>query len=245
MSTRTNSLVPAVAALCVIGGALALTPVVARAANFSISPIGVKLTAEAPIATLEIINNDSTPAIVQISVLAWGQDTGRDVLTATDAVLASPPVVRLAPNGKQVIRVGLRGALNASSEQSYRLIAKEVPPVVGGLGTALELRLPVFVEVSAAAPKLDIHASATSNRHLRVTVANLGSAHARITHLRLESTDGPGHEIIDRNELIYVLAGQRQTFDIALPRPIPDGAMTLDLQTDTRTVRVPVATGAT
>ena len=95
--------------------------------SFEVNPIRVDLAPQERSAALTVKNNGAESVVVQVSVLAWSQQDGRDVLSPTNEVLVSPPIATIAPDKEQIIRVGLRRAPDKERELSYRLFLQEVP----------------------------------------------------------------------------------------------------------------------
>jgi len=129
---------------------LMLCSSVVEAGTFSVSPVRVTLSAKQKVSSLTIVNQGAETTTVQLELLEWSQDAeGKDVFSPTKDILANPPVLTLAPNAKQVIRLGLRKPPSGSQEGSYRLFLQEVPPPPKegfmGLNVALRMSLPVFV----------------------------------------------------------------------------------------------------
>ena len=79
-----------------------------HAGAFSVNPVRVTLSAKQPVAALTVRNESNEPTLVQLEALAWSQSLGKDVTIPSADVLATPPIFTLAPNGSQIVRVGLR-----------------------------------------------------------------------------------------------------------------------------------------
>src|SRR5258708_1161321 len=94
----------------------------AYATELSISPVRLDLAAEHPIASLTLTNSGNQPTIFQITPKKWTQSNGKNLLTNTDEILVTPPIVTILPNSSQVIRVGLMVNPDNNSETSYRIL---------------------------------------------------------------------------------------------------------------------------
>lgn len=187
----------------------------ARAGSFAVTPVRATLAAGQTVQTLTVRNTGATEAVVQLELLKWSQQDGKDIFEASRDVLATPPLFTLPPQGQQVIRVGLRTPPDATGERSYRLFLTEVPPPPApgtqGLQIALQISLPVFITpATKASPRLQWRATREGSG-LRLSVTNSGMGHVQVTGLRLAQADGA--ELVRRSALSdYVLPGQARSW---------------------------------
>lgn len=166
----------------------------AWAGSFAVNPVRLHLSAAQPTAVLNVTNNGKTPTVVQLSLFVWSQANGRNVLTPTRALLATPPIFTIAAGGEQTVRVGLRIKPEATHETAYRLFMTQVPPKprpgFRGLQVVLRMSLPVFVapQNGADKPKLAWSIHRLGNGRAELTVTNSGAAHAQVSDLSLASS---------------------------------------------------------
>lgn len=152
-------------AACVLS-ALVLCPP-AHATSLQISPVRIDLPAGPGAAAITLRNASGAPIHAQVRVFRWTQADGADVLTPTDDAVASPPILRIAGNGEQMVRVVrpldpvLRNDASTSAvpptETAYRLLIDELPQreaQVDQSGVRVQLRysVPVFAGTPADAP---------------------------------------------------------------------------------------------
>lgn len=200
--------------------ALVLGASVAEAANFTVSPVRVELSAAKPSVALTVKNEVADESvIVQLQVVAWSQHDGSDVFDATNDLIATPPIFTIAGGASQIIRVGLRHPMPDGRELSYRIFLREVPPPpkpdFAGVQIALELSLPVFVKPKAStAPALQWKAERQSDT-LKLTLQNGGSAHVQVANLQLY-TAGNEQPVTSHPEFAYVLPGQTRVLTLKL-----------------------------
>ncbi len=90
------------ALLCLLAGR-------GQAAALEVSPVLVSLAPGQAVATVEVQNNDATPAAIQVRPFLWQQDADRDVLTPTDDIILSPPIFTVPASASQTMRLLLRG----------------------------------------------------------------------------------------------------------------------------------------
>ena len=200
----------------------------AHAANFTVSPVRVELSAQRPVAALTIRNEMADESVVvQLRTVAWTQQDGREVHADTTDLLATPPIFTLAPGASQILRVGLRRPVEGSQEIAYRLFVREVPPEpkpgFTGLMTALEMSIPLFAKPrTPVAPALEWRLKAGSDGNYSLVVRNDGNAHAQVANLALSVPDAT-EPLGTYPGFAYLLPGQAR--EIALRRgaqsPLP------------------------
>jgi fimbrial chaperone protein len=203
------------------------------------------LSAQNASESLTVRNNGTEPAVVQLEILGWSQQDSSDVFSPTRDILATPPIFTVQPGGSQVIRVGLRRAVDPLRELTYRLFLQEVPqapkPGFQGLQVALRLSVPVFVNPPVApAPVLRWWVLREPTGELRVRLTNDGNAHVQVASFQLAAA---GRTVVDRQQVsAYVLPGQRRHWVVKPVGPVAAGAvLSLSAATDTGDVQANVA----
>src|SRR5215470_478534 len=88
------------ACLALIG----LQPGAGVAGSFEVNPVRVDLSAAARTAAVTVRNTGAEAVVVQLSVVAWSQEDGRDVYSDTKEILATPPIATIPAGGEQIIR---------------------------------------------------------------------------------------------------------------------------------------------
>lgn len=142
-------------------------------------------------------NPGSSPIYGQVRIYQWEQANGDDVLTATDDVQASPPIIQVAPGGEQLVRLVRASRELAPVERSYRLVIDEIPdpatPGVNGVVLRLRYSVPVFVAGAAPspAPLLAWQAQRADGEWI-LRLSNTGTRHAQVAAVQiLGSADKP------------------------------------------------------
>lgn len=211
-----------------------LTPLAARAGSFQVSPIRLTLSARQPTGVVQITNNSNGATVIQVQVVAWTQQNGKDIYKPDRTLLATPPIFQLEGGGKQVVRVGLRGKPDPSQETSYRLFMTQVPPPpeqgFQGLRIALRIGIPVFVEpATQTAPLLHWSAKRLSSEKIELSAANTGNAHVQIISLSLTPTTG---KPLEKRIGAYLLPGTKDTWTLKFHAPLRAGSA-LEITADT------------
>lgn len=196
----------------------------AVAGSFDVNPIRVDLTGQSRSAAVTVRNSGDDPVVVQITVQAWSQDASKDVLTATNDVIVSPPIATIPAGQEQIVRIAMRRAPDAQRELSYRLFLQEVPPPprpgFQGLVVALRIGLPIFVQPRQGPGKADLvwNLDTGSPQALRLKLDNKGSAHIQISTIELFRRSEKD-AVAEFSGLAYVLPGQTRDWDLKLRDP--------------------------
>lgn len=194
------------AGACLIGVAL-----YAHSASLQISPVILNLGSTEQATTMTLRNEGAAPVYGQVRIYAWHQTLNEDVLTESSALVASPPMIQIAPGGRQVVRLLRPNATPPSGEQSYRLIIDEIAPPDPLRTTGVQVRLrysvPVFV---GAAPQQAVQddlvwSLARDGTGWALQVRNNGAHRAQLSDVVLVSN---GQDRSVRDGLLgYVLSG--------------------------------------
>ena len=210
------------------------------AASIGVSPVRATLSADQQVGALTVHNTGTEPMSVQLEVMNWSQQEGKDVFTATREVLANPPIFTVPPGGSQLIRAGLRRAPDARRELTYRIFLQELPPPpspdFNGAKMLMRVSLPVFVLPEVAAqPALRWQAARTSDGALKISLTNIGNAHVQIANFSL-SLPGSAQPWITQQSSTYVLHGQSRDWILPAnaenPSPPPGAILQIFAQTD-------------
>lgn len=217
-----------------------------HAGTLQISPVMVELQADQPAAGVSLHNSGEKLLYGQVRVFAWSQTGTGDVLEPTQSVVASPPIVQIAPNGDQLVRLVrvVRGPVPA--EQSYRLLIDEIPSADAAPAAGVQVRLrysvPVFVAAAVpnAQPKLGWYLSKRDGAWF-LTVENQGVRHVQIGALTLRNATGESYAV--SNGLFgYALAGVRREWRLRLDVSADlTGAVTVDARINGQLITANVA----
>lgn len=237
-----------------IGLTLPLLLVVSAVSNagMQVSPTQVFVAAERNSAGLTLLNSGEAALYAQVRVYEWRQDGEDEQLLPTHAIVASPPMLKLAPGVNQLVRIVRSGPSPTHSEASYRIIIDELPVNTGdgvknsteGLTFRLRYSIPVFLaplKPIVIQPILDTQiAEEKGARFLRIR--NTGNGHAQIVDLSWVPEGGP-RVAIAAGLAGYILPGQQRQW--LLPKELNrrhGGAVTARVNGELRErILVPVA----
>lgn len=214
------------AAPCLLALCLAATALPALGGNFTISPVRMHMGPRDRAIAVTLTNGGNSELVLQAELLQWSQDdTGADRLTPTDDLVLSPPIVKLQPGARQVVRLAMVVPRDASRQLTYRLVMREVPealPQAPGISVpvALAMSMPVFVTPPTA--RRNLVCELQRNRlQLLARCENRGTAYAQVRELRL-LRDGQALARFEGGS--YVLPGARRSLSLkteTIPMPGP------------------------
>jgi fimbrial chaperone protein len=217
----------------------------AQAGQFSISPVRIYMTAKDRATAITLVNEGDTELVMQADIYQWKQKpNGEDDLTLSEDMILAPPIIKLAPRARQVVRLALLKPLPAGQQHHYRMIVREIPealpPVEGAqVQIALAFSLPVFI----TPPELKRNVVCTAQRSaptaVQVACDNQGGAHALISQIKL--LGDAGEVLALREQGYYLLPGNQRSFSLERAStlgPLPAGKLRLQLSHDDASVQV-------
>lgn len=200
----------------------------AFAGTFQVNPVNVVLPTDKAATSISIKNGSNEPVAVRVSTVRWTQQDGKDVRTETNDVIASPPIFTIAPNGSQMVRVGLRSRTPGAA---YRIILEEIPkPKLSttGINVALRLDLPLYVLSSRdAKPDVSWAAWRNSGGELVLEARNRGTLHQQI--LGIDAIDMTGKRSTLSSGMGVVLPSSARRWNTGM-RPEVRAGTTLQLK---------------
>lgn len=200
------------------------------ASSVLIWPIDPVLEADQQASALWLENRGSETANLQIRVFAWSQSGFSDQYQNQRDVIGSPPVAKIEPGQKQLVRLTRTKDIPPGQELAYRIIIDEIPsakpPAADDGKTAAAIRFQMRYSVPLFAygaglwskedttrprdpkgiglPDLSWRTVAVDGRPY-VEVRNQGAVHARLTDVALKQ-GGQSKPLVE-GLLGYVLPG--------------------------------------
>lgn len=207
-------------------------PTSAWAASLLIWPIDPVISADSNGTALWLENRGQADAVIQVRAVRWSQDKGADTYTDQREVVVSPPMVRVAPQARQLVRLIAMEPRSRQGEMAYRVMVDEIPAGTDNqekddTGARLRFRMryaiPLFVygqDFHGKKPALVRDPGSLSCRlsddASAIAVSNAGPVHVRLTDVRLEN--GSSVASLTEGLLGYVLPGKTMRW------PVPPGA---------------------
>lgn len=209
----------------------------AFAGLFSVTPVRIFMAPRDRATAVTITNEGDEELVMQADVYTWAQKpNGEDDLQLSEDLILSPPIIKLAPRSRQVLRLAMVRPQSSQNQVTYRLIVREVPEARQQddkvqLQVALAFSLPVFITPQGAKRKLDCAATRQASDTVKVTCENSGNAYAQPKDFVL--SDGSGRKLATRDIAMYILPGIKRSFDMkSADGPIPAGAHKLGITLD-------------
>jgi len=199
-------------ALCLLF-LLALTPAVHAANSLMIWPIDPAIDPEEKASELWLENRGNASTIMQVRIFNWQQVNGQEQYQTQQQVVASPPMVRLEPGQKQLVRLIKQTPPEAGREMAYRVVLDEIPtprtPGDNQAGLTFQMRysVPLFVYgngLTKASAKADLSWQTVNSEGKRwLELTNRGNGHARLSNVTV------GGRALGNGLFGYVLANSR------------------------------------
>jgi fimbrial chaperone protein len=189
-------------------------------ASLHVSPVSLHLDAGQRAAGITLSNPGDKPLIAQVRVFAWVQDVKDDYLLEQKDMVASPPIVTIAPQSEQLVRVVRLDHARPARELTYRLLIDELPDSVntpndGSVAIRIRYSVPLFVpSASQSVPALRWELNQREGTWF-MRVANSGGTHAQLSAVKLMKADGTSLSLAE-GLLGYALAGGSREWRIPL-----------------------------
>ncbi|MBK5534095.1 molecular chaperone [Pseudomonas sp. TH08] len=200
------------------------------ASSVLIWPIDPVLEADQQASALWLENRGNETANLQIRVFGWSQNGFEEQYQNQRDVIGSPPVAKIEPGQRQLVRLTRTKEVPPGQELAYRIIIDEIPaaqpPAADGGKTAAAIRfqmrysVPLFAygaglwskedstrprdPKSIGLPQLSWRTVAVDGKPF-VEVRNQGAVHARLTDVAIKQ--GAQSRPLAEGLLGYVLPG--------------------------------------
>ena len=225
---------------------LATTCLAASAGVFSVTPVRLYLTPRDRAIAVTLTNEGDTPVVLQADINTWSQKPdGTDELVLTEDLILAPPIIKLAPKARQVVRLALLKPADASRQLTYRMIIREVPEALPSTSVevpiALALSMPVFITPPVAKRLVACSTRRADARTITLTCGNTGTAYAQI---REASVTRGGQALARFEGGSYILPGASKMISLKAEKDVSPGDAQLlvtfdDGQSQTNSIELP------
>lgn len=185
---------------------------------------------------LTISNEDTIELVLQADIYEWVQlPTGEDRLNLSEDLLLSPPIIKLSPGARQVVRLALLKPADMERQLTYRLIVKELTEVGQArdrrlqVPIALALSLPVFITPPTAKRTMECALVTHPSNHLAIRCANRGTAYAQVREADILLGD---KSLSHFEGGLYILPGTERIWPISVPNESTTRAVKLRIGFD-------------
>ncbi|MGO4279257.1 fimbrial chaperone protein [Cupriavidus sp. OV038] len=201
--------------------ALLLAMPFANAATIHVKPTMTLIPPGQSAAVITLTNQGDTPLNAQVRLFGWDQVGGEDALSPTNRLVASPPMLTLAPRQTQSIRLVRTEKSPATQVEAYRVLVDEVldssQPRPTGVTLQMRYSLPVFVLPREKLKPAQVTVTASADGNLvKLGAVNRGESHAQATDVSLVYRGGGTSPVVP-GLLGYVLPGKSIEWRLPLP----------------------------
>lgn len=171
-------------------------------------PIDPVIEQDQKAVALWLENRGTKTSLLQLRVFEWTQTDGEDHYAEQDDVIGTPPMIRIEPGNRQMVRLTRVTAVPPGTERAYRVLIDEIPmqeeasPPPEAQGGAVGIRfqfrysVPLFVYGEGLSTKVraDMRRDAqnasqsglvwrviTDGEQSYLEISNPGRLHARLT----------------------------------------------------------------
>jgi fimbrial chaperone protein len=204
----------------------------ASAGTFTVTPVRIYMTPKDRATAITITNDGDEELVMQADLYDWKQKPdGSDDLKLTEDIFLSPPIIKMAPKSRQVVRLARLVPTQSTSQITYRMIVREIPEAKPPseniqVQLALAFSMPVFITPPGVKPKLGCTIERVAANSVNAVCENTGNAYSHPVALLLNSA--AGEKIADNPTAGYILPGIKRSFTIKREgAAIPAGAAKL------------------
>lgn len=184
-------------------------------------PIDPKLGSSEKATELWLENRGESTTLMQVRVLGWMQVNGQERYETQQRVVASPPMVRIEPGQRQLVRLIKQTAAPTGQEAAYRVLLDEIPrpqtPGENQAGLMMQMRysVPLFVygnglAADSAQPVLSWRVVSEQGKSF-LEITNRGAGHARLSNVTV------GGRSVGQGLFGYVLANSVNRWPLTFP----------------------------
>ncbi|MFS2221067.1 molecular chaperone [Pantoea sp. B65] len=184
-------------------------------------PIDPKVASDEKAAELWLENRGASTTLMQVRVFSWQQVDGVEQYQTQQQLLASPPLVRIEPGQKQLVRLVKQTAPPPGQEAAYRVLLDEIPTPQppgenqAGLNFQMRYSVPLFVyghglDAATAKPLLSWRIIRQQGKAF-LEMTNRGAGHARLSKASL------GGRSLSDGLYGYVLANSTYRWPLSFP----------------------------
>ncbi len=213
----------------------------AWAGVFSVSPVRIHLEPKSRAVAVTVTNDGDEELVMQADVYLWKQKPGgEEDLTLTEDVFLSPPIFKVSPKSRQVVRLATLRPPPTTQQLTYRVIVREIvearPPKEGvQVQVALAFSIPIFITPPGARHQLACDVQRVTATTVKANCENTGNAFVLPRQFALTGTLGQPLGSLDSGG--YILPGLKRSFEINHTDRIPAGKAKLTATLDDATLR--------
>lgn len=191
----------------------------AVAGNFSVTPVRIFMEPKDRAIAVTVTNEGDEELVMQADIYNWKQKPdGKDELVLSEDLFLAPPIIKLAPKARQVVRLARVNMTPSNDQITYRMIVREIPearPVKDrvALQLALAFSMPVFITPKTAKRQVTCNVARVAPDTVSAVCENTGNAYAFPTAFVLTSASGEPMLSVDPAGG-YILPGVKRSFEL-------------------------------
>lgn len=190
------------------------------AGTLSVSPTLIDQKAPASTAALTVQTLGKEPMRVQVRLFRWVQVDGQDRLEPTRDVVASPPMLKVAPGADYTVRIVRTAKRPVTGEESYRLLVDQLPEPKDKKANQVTLvirhSIPVFFGTGSEKPAAITWSAVKAGKGFVLTARNNGDRRFKLTNLVVKSgagkllrrIDGLAGYVLGNSTMSWAMTGQ-------------------------------------
>ena len=207
------------------------------ASAFRLDPMVVEFTPSGAGSSkvFKVENNGQDRIAVQLKTTTREvSPSGQETRNPSTEFSIFPDQISLGPNDTRNIRVTYNGSKDVASERSFRLIATQLPVDFKGEKKQAQLNFlfqyvaSLYVTPPQALAKLEVQKiEATGAKKLKISLANIGSAHRLLKDVKLKLTTESGEPVAIQEASFKdwpgenLLAGSKRDYELETVQPLP------------------------
>lgn len=216
-------------------------------ASIKLTPMLLEISQEDRIAILKLTNTSDEPLVLQMEVKEWKQENGKDIYAPTKDIIMAPPLAKIGPQERQIVRLSVRNPRPSKEEIGYRLFLNEIPQPSSsskqGIQTILNISLPLFIKPKGEVSSNPVCSLMRLNKNnITISVLNKGNGHLKVTKVCLLTKKG-NKPIVEKEVLDYILPSKEKRWELALPTSFKNGDFIVSIETSqgelTETIQLP------
>ncbi len=209
-----------------------LIAVAANAGIFSVTPVRIYMSSNERAAAITVTNDGADELVMQVDIFEWKQTPqGKDLLTLSEDMIMAPPILKMAPQSQQVIRLISLNESAKDHQSTYRMIVREIPEARQAradlqLQMAYAFSIPILITPPGALAKVDCVLTRVAADTVKAVCENTGSATAHPIGLFIHNS--AQEKMASQDSGGYILPGSQRSFDLTRRLgSIPGGDMRL------------------
>jgi fimbrial chaperone protein len=193
-------------------------PYCSWAGSFYIAPTKGELSEDSKYIVFEVKNTSENISSFQVQAMSWEIQNGEDVVKPTRDIIATPVIVSIKPNVKQIIRVGLNRKPDKEEELFYKLLVSEIPNLkrekIKGTQITVEFSIPIILKATEKTKtNISLKSKILSDSTINLEIENEGKKHEIIHSIIFNYVDDQRNEILKK----YIYLRPKEKYLVNLP----------------------------